>query len=143
MKRFKTKLIAVISLLIFAIPVYADDYLCSYTARISYADKENSKGVSIAKDYSSTTVAGILRQDRANFYVFNNSDSEDEGDCIFHSQSARAKMQKSVIAGSIPQYAKRIIVDQNPLINVDVYSRHVDIEIIESDYNTKPRSSIR
>ena len=143
MNTFKAKLIAAASLLVLALPAYADDYLCSYSARISYADKENSKGVSIAKDYSNTTVSAILRQDRANFYAFNNSDSEDEADCMFHSQAARAKMQKSVIAGSIPQYAKRIIVDQNPLVTVDVYSKHVEVTIIEPDYNTPPRSSIR
>lgn len=142
MKPFNTKLILLSSLLIVTIPAYADDYLCSYTARISYADKHNSNGASIATNYSNSTVAGILRQDRANFYVFNKKDREDEKDCIFHSKVARANMQKSIAAGSIPQYAKQIIVDENPLINVDVYRGHVDIKIIESNY-TPPRSTIR
>ena len=143
MKPFNTKLILLSSLLIVAIPAYADDYLCSYSARISYADKHNSNGVSIANNYSNSTVAGILRQDRANFYVFNKRDREDKKDCIFHSKAARANMQKSIAAGSIPQYAKQIIVDENPLINVDVYSGHVDIKIIESNYTPPARSTIR
>ena len=142
MKLYKIKLIALSSLFILAIPAYADDYLCSYTARISYADKHNSKNESIAKNHSNTTVAGILRQDRANYYVFNKKDREDEKDCVFHSKTARDNMQKSIAASSMPQYAKQIIVNENPLINVDVYSEHVDVEIIESDY-TPARSSVR
>ena len=143
MRAFSTQLFVVTTLFIMAIPAYADDYLCSYSARISYADKHNSNGASIANNYSNSTVAGILRQDRANFYVFNKRDREDKKDCIFHSKAARANMQKSIAAGSIPQYAKQIIVDENPLINVDVYSGHVDIKIIESNYTPPARSTIR
>ena len=51
-------------------------------------------------------------------------------------------MQKSLTAGNIPQYAKKIIVDGNPLINVDVYSSHVEIDILESNYK-QPQSRIR
>lgn len=117
-------------------------YLCSYTARISPSDKVNSKGISIAQNYSNATVAGILRQDRANFYEFNKGDFEDSGDCLFSSKAARANMQKSLTAGKIPQYAKKIIVDGNPLINVDVYSSHVEVDILESNYK-QPQSRIR
>lgn len=142
MKKFRTQLVVMSSLLILSLSSYADSYLCSYTARISDADKHNSKGAAMAKNYSNATVASILRQDRANFYVFNKQDSEDESDCVFHSKTARANMQKSISLGSIPQYAKQAIVDDNPLIFVDVYSTHLDIKIIKSDY--KPaRSTIR
>jgi len=60
MKNIQRNLLMVSSLLIMAMPAYADDYHCSYSARISDADKYNSKGVLIAQNYSNNTVAAIL-----------------------------------------------------------------------------------
>ena len=48
MKNIQRNLLMVSSLLIMAMPAYADDYHCSYSARISDADKYNSKGGLIA-----------------------------------------------------------------------------------------------
>ena len=120
MKSLTTKALLLASLFVFVIPSYASDYLCSYTTRISDSDKYNSSGALLAKNYSNTAVASILRQDRANFYVYNKEDREDEADCLFSTKEARAKMQKSLTSGSIPQYAKKIVVDDNPLLYVDV-----------------------
>ncbi|WP_169393365.1 MULTISPECIES: hypothetical protein [Psychrobacter] len=140
--RHVTALLLILTTTTFSVMPATAAYLCSYTARISPSDKVNSKGVSIAKGYTNATVAGILRQDRANLYEFNKGDYEDSGDCLFSSKAARANMQKSITAGNIPQYAKKIIVDGNPLINVDVYSSHIEVDILESNYN-RSQSRIR
>jgi len=142
MKNIQRNLLMVSSLLIMAMPAYADDYHCSYSARISDADKYNSKGVLIAQNYSNNTVAAILRQDRANYYVYGKASREDEGDCVFNDKEARAKMQSFLASASIPQYARRIIIDNNPLIEVDIYSKHIEVRIIEEDEGEKT-SSIR
>ena len=143
MKSLTTKALLLASLFVFVIPSYASDYLCSYTTRISDSDKYNSSGALLAKNYSNTAVASILRQDRANFYVYNKEDREDEADCLFSTKEARAKMQKSLTSGSIPQYAKKIVVDDNPLLYVDVYNDHIDVKILESDYSGPAKSTIR
>ena len=143
MKSLTTKALLLASLFVFVIPSYASDYLCSYTTRISDSDKYNSSGALLAKNYSNTAVASILRQDRANFYVYSKEDREDEADCLFSTKEARAKMQKSLTSGSIPQYAKKIVVDDNPLLYVDVYNDHIDVKILESDYSGPAKSTIR
>ena len=136
------KAMIISSLLALAVPAVADDYLCSYTARLSKADKYNSSGQLIAKNYSNNTVAAVLRQDRANYYVYGKASREDEGDCVFSNKNARAKMQSYLASGSIPEYARRIIIDNTPLVQVDVYSQHVEVTIIE-DGDRAPRSSIQ
>ena len=141
-KALINKTLLLTSLVAFAMPSYASDYLCSYTTRISDNDKYNSSGALLAKDYSNTAVASILRQDRANFYVYNKEDREDEADCLFDTKGTRAKMEKSLASGSIPQYTKKIIVDRHPLLYVDVYDDHINVKIIQSDYSPA-RSTIR
>ena len=141
-KALTNKMLLLTSLVAFAIPSYASDYLCSYTTRISDSDKYNSSGALLAKNYSNTAVASILRQDRANFYVYNKEDREDEADCLFDTKGTRAKMEKSLASGSIPQYTKKIIVDRHPLLYVDVYDDHINVKIIQSDYSPA-RSTIR
>ena len=141
-KALINKTLLLTSLIAFAMPSYASDYLCSYTTRISDNDKYNSSGALLAKDYSNTAVASILRQDRANFYVYNKEDREDEADCLFDTKGTRAKMEKSLASGSIPQYTKKIIVDRHPLLYVDVYDDRINVKIIQSDYSPA-RSTIR
>ena len=134
MTSFFRKFILTSSLLATTAGAFASSYLCNYTARISEEDKYNSKGAFLATGYTNTSVANILRQDRANFYVYPlKADSEDESDCVFKGSAERATMQRFIAAGSIPTYAKKAIIDDNPLLSVDVYDDHVDIQIIEAD----------
>ena len=136
------KAMIISSLLALAVPAVADDYLCSYTARLSKEDKYNSSGQLIAKNYSNNTVAAVLRQDRANYYVYGKANREDQGDCVFSNKNARAKRQSYLASGSMPEYARRIIIDNTPLVQVDVYSQHVEVTIIENGERA-PRSSIQ
>lgn len=142
-KSLKSKLLIASSLIMFSFSAYADEYLCSYTARISPADKYNSSGSSLTQHgYSNAVVASILRQDRANFYLFNKADAEDERDCAFRSKDNRAIMQRFLSNGSIPQYAKQVIIDETPLVQVKVYRHHIDVDILQNN-NRTPKSSIQ
>ena len=51
-------------------------------------------------------------------------------------------MQSFLASGSISRYARSIIIDNTPLIEVDVNSKHIEVRIIEEE-SIVPTSSIR
>ncbi len=120
------------------------EYLCNYTAKIGEQDKYNSKGEPLTRgdNVSMAIVAGIIRQDRANYYEFNNRDLEDESDCSFNNKQHRATLENMLKKGSAPKSALRQIIYGNPLISVDVYNDHVDVSIQKMN-SSVPRSTIR
>ncbi len=120
------------------------EYLCNYTAKIGEQDKYNSKGEPLTRgdDASMAIVAGIIRQDRANYHEFNNRDSEDESDCSFSNKQHRATLENMLKKGSAPKSALRQIIYGNPVISVDVYTDHIDISIQRIN-SRAPRSTIR
>ena len=105
-------------------------FLCSYQAQISDNDKFNSRGEPVVRGYNKSSVAMAIRQDRANFHKFGLRDPEDTGDCVFHRQDARARLQRMLESGRISSRAMHAIRDGNPVISVDVYDDHVDVRMI-------------
>jgi hypothetical protein len=103
----------------------ADQLLDTYIARLSYADHHNSSGQRI------TTVAGIIRQDRANFHKFGIRDSQDQFDSVFGIAHNRDIMEAKLAAGSCSASARRSILYGTPLIVVKVYRRHIDITVLD------------
>jgi flagellar biosynthesis GTPase FlhF len=95
----------------------------SYVTRIGPHDKYSSRGVPLKK------AAEIVRQDRANYYRFYKRDPEDMPDQFFSSMKNRALLEKMVRRGTISRKVKRAIVYDYPLIRVNVYKHHVDIEL--------------
>ena len=69
------------------------NFIESYTARLSPRDHYNSNGVRL------TSAAAIIRQDRANFYVYGMRDSEDEPDSFFSDKSNRARLEQMLENG--------------------------------------------
>ncbi len=111
-------------------PMFAmagDGYLCSYTAYISSKDKVNSSGKRLASGVNKSSVAAILRQDRANFYRFGKVDGADTSDCMGHSTDGRARLERLVRQSDISQSTMRRIVNGNPVINVEIYRNFVYI----------------
>lgn len=106
------------------------NYLCSYQARISDNDKFNSSGDLIATAYNKASVAAIIRQDRANFHKFYVRDPQDTSDCVFHSKSNRALLERWLANGQVNPMNIRRIVDGNPLIRVDVYRNSISVEVL-------------
>src|SRR6266566_2501528 len=60
----------------------------SYSARLSPRDHYNSNGERLR------SAAAIIRQDRANFYVYGLRDNEDEPDPYFSSKVNRARLEQ-------------------------------------------------
>ncbi|MFK0688363.1 hypothetical protein ACFX5Q_09190 [Mesorhizobium sp. IMUNJ 23033] len=104
----------------------ADDMLGSYVARISERDHHASDGFAL------DSAAQMVRQDRANWHKFHRRDSDDEGDGWFKSNDDRADLQRMLErGGAMSSSTRRAIVNGEPLIQVDVYSRSVRVSILE------------
>ncbi|MEM6383985.1 MAG: hypothetical protein AAF739_15035 [Pseudomonadota bacterium] len=96
-----------------------------YTARLSSADHETSQGV------RHDTVAGVLRQDRANVHRFDAADPEDEVDEVFSDPHERGRFERLVSRGLIRPDVRRAIVNGTPLVRVTVYPTRVDVVVLE------------
>lgn len=96
----------------------------SYAARLSARDHFNSNGERLQSP------AAIIRQDRANYYVYGYRDPEDEPDRFFSSKENRARLERLLEGGATTPEARRIIVNGTPLIRVEVYQDFVNVTII-------------
>lgn len=129
----KTLVIAAAACVVLCATPALAEYMCSYQARISDQDKFNSKGDPVVTGANKSSVAMAIRQDRANYHKFRLRDREDEGDCVFSSPNARQRLQNMLVRGRISKHAMYAIRDGNPLINVDVYTDHVDVFLQDED----------
>lgn len=93
----------------------------SYTARLSAQDHFNSSGDRL------TTPAAIIRQDRANLYVYGSNDSEDELDSFFRSKANRARLESMLNRGTSTAAARRAILNGTPLIHVEIYPNFINV----------------
>lgn len=114
-----------LAILVGATTASADEYLGSYVARISRQDHQASDG------YQLDTAAQMVRQDRANWHKFGNSDPEDQDDPWFGSNQQRARLEQMLGQGSAMNAAtRRAIVNGRPLIEVEVYRHSVRVRIV-------------
>ena len=118
MRKFtlSTALIAGIAMTSFApASAYAcGEFLDSYIAKLGSADHFNSSGARL------TSVAAVLRQDRANFHRFGLRDAGDETDAYFHNKGNRAKMERLINRGSVTSAARRRILNGTPWVEVTI-----------------------
>ena len=96
----------------------------SYTARLSARDHFNSNGVRLR------SAAAIIRQDRANFYVYGLRDDEDQPDSFFSSKANRARLEQMLENGRTTPEATYAIVNGTPLIRVDIYGNGITVTIL-------------
>jgi hypothetical protein len=96
----------------------------SYVARLSARDHFNSNGQRL------TSAAAIIRQDRANFYVYGIRDPEDEADAFFQSKGNRALLETLLEHGRSDPVAIDRVVNGTPLIRVDVYRNFVNVTVV-------------
>lgn len=97
----------------------------TYWARLSKQDHYNSSGVAL------NSAATIIRQDRANFYIFGKMDPEDESDVFFNDKANRAKLEKMLSEGSLSDRDRAIIENGTPLIRVDIHPEHVEVTVAQ------------
>lgn len=96
----------------------------SYTARLSARDHFNSNGVRLR------TAASIIRQDRANYYVYGLRDADDQPDSFFSNKANRARLEQMLENGRTTPEATYAIVNGTPLIRVDIYRNDITVTII-------------
>ena len=96
----------------------------SYVARLSARDHFNSNGQRL------TSAAAIIRQDRANFYVYGLQDPEDEADSFFQSKANRALLEALLEHGRSTPGAIARVVNGTPLVRVDVFSHSITVTIL-------------
>jgi len=106
----------------------AAQYIGSYTARISQQDHYSSRGLPL------TEAAEILQQDRANYYRFGRADSEDTGAGYFASRRHRASFGRMLRHGSISRELSREIRYGSPLVRVNIYRYHIEIQRASTGY---------
>ncbi|MNE10688.1 hypothetical protein D3C80_1034080 [compost metagenome] len=75
----------------------------SYTAYIGANDLNNSSGTSLTKPWQ------IIRQDRANYHVYDLRDPGDEGDEFFSDARNRQSLEEMLNNGSMSAEAQRMI----------------------------------
>jgi hypothetical protein len=106
----------------------------SFVARLSHRDHFNSRGERL------TTIAQIIRQDRANFHRFNRRDPEDTSDSVFNEYENRRILEVLVDrAYDENTPVEAIVVNQTPKVRVEIYGgtlggqfvRSVVVRIIE------------
>jgi hypothetical protein len=101
-----------------------DGVIESYTARLSPADHYNSHGERLR------TAAAIIRQDRANFFVYGIRDPEDQDDSFFSNKANRAALERLLERGSTTVDAEQAIVNGTPLIRVEIYRNFINVTVI-------------
>jgi hypothetical protein len=125
-----TFLVVLIAAILSAGPVHRaqaqilGEYTETYTARLSPADHYNSNGVRLH------SAAAIIRQDRANYYVYGIRDSEDEPDSFFSVKRNRERMEQMLENGRATPDAVYRIVNGTPLIRVDIYSTGINVTVV-------------
>jgi hypothetical protein len=100
------------------------NYIESYTARLSPRDHYNSNGQRLQ------SAAAIIRQDRANYYVYGQRDPEDEPDSYFSSKGNRAGLEQLLENGRATPDTISRIVNGTPLIRVDIYVTGIIVTIV-------------
>jgi hypothetical protein len=113
----KMKLLALVTaaFLLLPAPGFADEIIEGYIARLSAKDHFSSRGERLQ------SAAAIIRQDRANYYVYNIRDEEDEPDEFFASKANRERLEQMLEHGTSQAGSVRRVVNGTPLIKVLIF----------------------
>lgn len=117
------KIIFLTSLLLVSFASYAESPVETYTARLSSEDHFNSDGERL------TSVAAIIRQDRANYHKYKIRDNEDQYDSLFADKGNRARLEAMLNRGFISKATKNAILNGTPVIFVKIYKNHIDVSL--------------
>lgn len=95
----------------------------TYYATLSAWDRVDGMG------HRLTSVADILRQDRANYHNRHLRDPSDIGDRYFRSEAHRREIPALLAAGGMDADTTRRILEQRPRVRVDRYSDRMEVTI--------------
>jgi hypothetical protein len=128
--RTTTLLLVLISAVLSAEPIQSahaqnlGNFIESYTARLSARDHFNSNGERLQ------SAAAIIRQDRANYYVYGLRDSEDQPDSYFSNKGNRARLEQLLDNGQTTPDAIYRVINGTPLIRVDIYTNGISVTVL-------------
>lgn len=105
-----------------------DVFRLVYKARLSEKDHFSSSGKRLK------TAIAVLRQDRANFHVFNIKDAEDESEESFKNIESREYMEKTIY---IPPKVEKVILNGTPVIKVEIVGDGGGVSLITYDSKQK------
>jgi hypothetical protein len=120
---------------------FAAEPLCTYTARLSDQDKVNSSGASLIQGANKSTVAAIIRQDRANYHSFNKRDPEDTDDCMFSDKNKRSQIDSMATASHITQETIDSIINKSAIFKVTIYPNSFSVVSIAN--NSQPGANVQ
>ncbi len=113
----KVNVMVMLSFLLFLVTTFlsAGDVREVYIAKLSYKDHHNSRGDRLQ------TVAGILRQDRANYHKFYRRDNADTYDQFFASKRNRAVFERMLNNSYMSRDDRNTILYREPMVRVTIY----------------------
>lgn len=88
-----------------------------YTAFIGRDDLFSSNGEPLSRPWQ------VLRQDRANFHLYDIRQRGDQGDVFFASKGNRAKLEAMIAAGRMSREAASVILAGGALVHVEIWGR--------------------
>ncbi|WP_425374181.1 hypothetical protein [Neorhizobium lilium] len=108
--------------------VHSDKLIERYRAYIGKSDLFNSSGVRLTQPWQ------IIRQDRANFYVYGRRDKADEADEFFADKGNREALENMLRNGRMTSEAATMIVNGDVWIDVGIYGsgatgRWIDVTV--------------
>lgn len=130
------KFLILISLILSSIAYSNSQIVEVYTAKLSPRDHFNSQGKQL------TSIAEVIRQDRANYHSFKIRDKEDQGDRYFLDKKNRATLEQFINQEYLTEYHHHMIVKHVSLVRVFIFSNgRIGIEILDSDCSDFKRSN--
>jgi hypothetical protein len=100
-----------------------DDFVDSYTARLSSEDHFNSDGQRLKN------VADIIRQDRANYHKFNVRDNEDSNEGFFADKDNRERIPAMLQKGHIDKATANSILNGTPVVTVTIFTKYIKVSL--------------
>jgi hypothetical protein len=100
-----------------------DDFVDSYTARLSSEDHFNSDGQRLKN------VADIIRQDRANYHKFNVRDNEDSNEGFFADKDNRERIPTMLKKGQIDKATANSILNGTPVVTVTIFTKYIKVSL--------------
>ena len=107
-----------------AVAQTAGDPIESYCATMGEEDHFASDG------YPLKDAAAIIRQDRANFHLFDKRDQSDEDDSTFGSKANRARLERMLKNGSMDRATRQAIINGTPDVCIDVFANYINVTLL-------------
>ncbi len=123
------RVLTILSVILGAASVAAQELIGSYVAYIGVDDLYNSKGARLSQPWQ------VLRQDRANFHRFGIAHAGDEWDPFFGSIDNRAAMERMIMRGYIEPAARANILRGGATVFIRIYGQgnrgdYVDVTVV-------------